>query len=867
MGYDVRAVRFIKTTEKKLEHAAQWSDDSFILGNKKADFICLGHFDMMHIDTANTILNNPLDWIQSDRTSGNESHFNCPENYVYSLYTLKSIQPDQHNALEDFWKMQTTFTVVTRVHCDYPKNWRSQDKQAFSKIIERHCCRLANAQSYNKTEKGSCIAVLKGLINRHTGAEIPVNCVFYDSLELGDTVSIMKSRSLAAILDVVRKISSNPCVQDTYSYCGIRRDLLQNKPLTFSEDIAVKDALLEHVSTRFSVKSNRYAEKFFSELPPTLKADQFYVTGTADRVIHWGTCPEWKLLQIMHAFTQLGNRMHLCFNDIITRVGIYQQKQPTKSISWPDNQLSDIFIRIRHLDVTVKWLRQEIKAENAASWKYTLLKLLGTLVSIYDSYVMDDLAELLIPGVDALLERIDYLRNQNNGLLPDEYSGEIIEFLTWLSSLTNDISQLESQLTQHPELSPVRYYIPSMLLQFESRFVMKACSVLSDDGKRHFRPMLVPTGQNDLYTICPLDPRQEPYSGKCPLLVFIPIRDLYRPWEVAHRITHEIAHYCEDVSRNRQIRHEILQECASRTLTNIWYTEHVLSIFEDNDQNLYKKSVAYSQRIRTVLNESIELIHKNPTEWYLSQSIEGITRGIVSLVSSIQSLERYLYSLSENCFYEQQTAISNSWIESEIITSNAVISDYISKHMQYLGFFCAECYADIAMIILLGCDFEEYYHCVFHDEFLQLQKNYDGVDTPPLRVGVMIHIQRMVLVIQTMIGQNKWNLDDIASQPYPWVEFAVDEIKYQRQRKVNILDYPELLTPEEKQLLISYLTACTVDLARKIDCNSILNRLFPFTNSEQTEVKKLREIAQCVKHSQFDWEALQKFLIMDENLA
>ncbi len=37
--YDLRVVRFIKTTERQS-----------ILSNASADYICLGHFDMMHIE-------------------------------------------------------------------------------------------------------------------------------------------------------------------------------------------------------------------------------------------------------------------------------------------------------------------------------------------------------------------------------------------------------------------------------------------------------------------------------------------------------------------------------------------------------------------------------------------------------------------------------------------------------------------------------------------------------------------------------------------------------------------------------------------------------------------------------------------------
>ena len=107
--YDLRVVRFIKTTERQS-----------ILNNTSADYICLGHFDMMHIEQLGTLTNDPLAEIQQDRDVLGEGSFSCSVNHVYSLYILKIVKEDEGKILESFWNDGgSVYTVVTRIHCDY----------------------------------------------------------------------------------------------------------------------------------------------------------------------------------------------------------------------------------------------------------------------------------------------------------------------------------------------------------------------------------------------------------------------------------------------------------------------------------------------------------------------------------------------------------------------------------------------------------------------------------------------------------------------------------------------------------------------------------------------------------------------------
>lgn len=109
MDYDVQVVRFIKTTSEMP-----------VSTNTTADYISLGHFDMMHITKLGDFTTMPLEAIQLDRDGIGESAFGCTENYVYSLYVLKGITAANQASLNDFWYQKSTYTVVSRIHCSYP---------------------------------------------------------------------------------------------------------------------------------------------------------------------------------------------------------------------------------------------------------------------------------------------------------------------------------------------------------------------------------------------------------------------------------------------------------------------------------------------------------------------------------------------------------------------------------------------------------------------------------------------------------------------------------------------------------------------------------------------------------------------------
>lgn len=109
--------------------------------------------------------------------------------------------------------------------------------------------------------------------------EIAVAAAFYDSLELGDIVGVMKSSSLAAILEVQRRIYECPVVCDAYTYCGLDGKLFNEawdeaEKLLSGREPPLKETCMDYVSTGFSVKDAHIADSFLGR-SPSKKADTF----------------------------------------------------------------------------------------------------------------------------------------------------------------------------------------------------------------------------------------------------------------------------------------------------------------------------------------------------------------------------------------------------------------------------------------------------------------------------------------------------------------------------------------------------------------------------------------------------------------
>lgn len=870
--YDVRVIRLVKSSSK---NSLAW-----FYGSQYDCNICLGHFDVMWTEELLQGETTPLETIQydSNKSWGNvgQSHDGDiipgigEENYAYPLYLLRQLSDDKNqsiNRLNNFWSQKNIYTVVTRFHCDV-----MEEDESFSELL------LSRLKVDRKTDTG--VFVRKGEDDQvgdirvqvqfpehapNPGIEADVWVTFYESLELGDIVGIAKGSSVAAILEVQRHLYESKWVSDAYSYCGIHKDYFRANDVEFKQLMEMNSPLLDctqlnYISTRFSVRHAKNAEEYFKKTDGFIDIEagaRYFVTGTADLIIDWGTRSEKIFLEIMRCIANLNTYMYDAFNDVITRIGLTYTKPIDSRTEKPKRE--EFASKVPNYKKVIDLLNNPTQAY---PWAYQLLKLLGTLHTMYDNCVMDDLSALLVPGVSALLDRIYYLHS--NELWKREYNEEIFAFLDCWALLTNDISHLESQLVQHPELSPVRYFIPAMVLQYEQLCVRDCASLLQtfDVGtanRKHylFEPILIPSTNENTSTRCVLDPwNDDQYKESVPLRIFLPINKLYQPWKIAHILCHEVAHYCGDLVRHRKERLYclicsaviyLLQQLDSivpapqRMVSTDKYISFVESIVENIVRKYHAESEANDDHlkvVRKILPWAVWSVCENPQIW-----------------EDYQNLFLFGLPAGEQLRYASKLNVIN-------INLLTALKRFCDDHItQCLIPICKECYADIVMILLLDCSFQDYFDCVFQDEYAYLKSQLRGHMDPDTLELHEQHIDRLVLVslvISELSPQHQNWLSEIEEQSNDWVDSAKAKIK--KWNTCHVWIKPEALEKdifvhdlcaESVEQLLTYLRCCAKDLNNRLDDN---------TSDLQKKKQQLKELICLTKKSSFNWNEIRKQL-------
>lgn len=166
--------------------------------------------------------------------------------------------------------------------------------------------------------------------------------------------------------------------------------------------------------------------------------------------------------------------------------------------------------------------------------------------------ITDDLSILIWPSVKALIDRLSYLFAQSSKIGRKQES-EISEFLNCWDILENDVSRMEGELSQKPELLSSRYYIPATLLAFYMSLLHKYNEfLLAANGEtgQSYIPLITYNVEPRASTHCILDPstddpNKEVYQKVTPLLVSLPVSMLYSPLETVIVLCHEMSHYTE----------------------------------------------------------------------------------------------------------------------------------------------------------------------------------------------------------------------------------------------------------------------------------------------------------------------------------
>lgn len=738
--YDVRAIRLIKTTKATPLSKAISEENCYA---------CLGHFDAMQIEKLSleqdpilaaierdgTAIPASAEWVQRDGL-----------NYVYPLYALQQLAAyDEQKELDLFWETDTNYTVVTRLHCD-----GGEKERKYKECLRDSCNRDAgDCRRISLISDPSHKYVTEAVVSLTQTENARVSLTFYDSLELGDIVGILKSNSIVAALEVQRQLYSCSVVRDAYTYCGIHSALFSKDEQVRASHISwlpSEEIRIAHISTRFSVKAATIADQFFVAAQWD-KGHRYFVTGTADVFVDHSLCSELQFLSLIeHMVFVREPNIYDAFCDIITRVGV-EYIPPKEHAVPPFKPFEQSFERYPEC------VQRIITCNHA--WRYPLLKLLGTLRAMSVNGVMDDLSKLLSPAVRALLYRINYLLDPEVRWEPT-YDKEVWQFLDNWASLSHDISHLEGQLVQHPELHPVRYYIPAMVLQFELKLIRDCSYIISKTsetlasshvGQEHtYIPMIVPCSQESTSTQCLLDPEGDSnYKGDVPLVVMSPVKLLYRPWTMAHILVHEIAHYAGDNLRNRDKRLDCLIQCCAIHMASHMCINLMETSFSASEKTVLERlaCLANSNLTRTTACHIRDLYKERATgdkNDYLCE--------VQTWLPSAVFLEGISPSFLADCLTQctpdgiASSVVQNLRLAAQInqFHSGAMYETTWTEHISELIYLSRECYADIIMMLLLKSSFSDYYSSIYESDGSPLASKQISPDV------LERYINRMALV-------------------------------------------------------------------------------------------------------------------------
>lgn len=856
---DIRAIDFIKTLNGPFFSNGGEKDD------QKNTYICLGHFEKIQIREVSRKNNGTIFAdIWHDSCEKNSKDDLC----TFPLYILHS---GYNDALKKFWDKKYPCIVVSRVHCDQPKD-RNNFISGLKDNVKNLC--LENFEFVGDSESDEDSDRVLGDLSVRIGDDED-HCAFYQTLELGDIAVILKSNSMVSCLKISKSLMEQQTVGDIYSYCGLHTQLFSDGNRNqicknFScKPQEVKNALGEpipQVSTRFAIHSSFFADLLWEKLG--IREKIYFVTGTADAIVDLSNDNCFDLIKMIntlsapHKYEEVVGQgrqkrkntySYTCshaFDDVVTRVGIEFGSISCKSKT-PDNIISakaPAANAQKELRIIQKQVEQKLKMKNY-DWLAALSTQVQLLLTMMNNCVMDDLSLLIWPSACAFIRRLDYIVLQKQCTLEKEEIEDIEIFLNGWSILSNDIIHLESQLVQNPKLQAPRVHVPAELLAFYMAFLDKLNALLykmdqavnsASTPCRQYQPLIAHGIGLRPNTLCILDPskdEEQTYSKDCPLLVSLPISLMYHPEDVTVILCHEYLHYAGEFSRLRKKRVEMILKTCAGSIINRWHL--------DKRNNATPYIINLSKAIDFLTKKIIEKSKQGNTKafryiYLLEEELPGILADIY--------LDWQLQSTVLNQFCSSVDVQENFLGYAKQFTPARYAEDIkiIRERLDEILLLYRECYADVAAILCLGLDKKTYLASMYHRELAKTSESENTEDlSRPLQA---LAVQAAVVCTVSFQGRTS-EADMNAAQNWDiTVEKFIDQIQtgvdlwYKLEGYENKWDF--LYTSYEYLPLISYLTCCAEEIEKQLIYDEVkeLKQMYKIISAQDIDLDKFGEI-------------------------
>lgn len=642
--------------------------------------------------------------------------------YSHPIYIMREFPINDKVKVDRFWSASSAFMVITRMHSSI------QCQKAFEDALEQWLRQAGGGkiQSYDQTD-------LPDTLGEN------VLFLYYRTLDLSDIIMVTKSDSIQALMKCIGLLYTLPEAGNIYSYfCIDQSELLGGTEKSVNNDS------IPLISSRFAVRKARDCHdllpnlrSWFYRTDPSKSNPAFFVTGTEDiNVIAYGYSSR-EVCRIFANILQRDRDFWRAFEDCTTRLGLDES-----SLTFPNREntpsssavgFSEEYKKLRSEFATLMKTRPLDK-----DWVRPMRELLNVLANISNNCVLQQMCYILFNGVRGIVHGVakwpdaDYSSNSRNR--------DIMHMVNGISYLMEHISRKEGELVHHPETRPLLFDFPANLLEFYLCFSDKCAQYfqsreMSLDPNCDYQFLLIPNlcesiSINDQFNFMRTKERL--------LYVEIPLGLVYDPFHVICSLVHEVAHHSSEATRHRDQRFSLLAGCAAFTLAD--------ELGMGDSDTVYRR-----------IHQKIDNEYPANQRKYM----RDIRKHLLQVTDVLCQTEPFVESLWTTYLDEKKYDVKDRmhWQNSHMVQYSNDRGTKYTRHLQKklheVEYLFKETYADMAMLVLLDLQAEDYVTLLEERKIPEAEDN---------KISYFCRIERAGLVLASIDEENLLGLSEYAKK-------------------------------------------------------------------------------------------------------
>lgn len=582
------------------------------------------------------------------------------------------------------------------------------------------------------------------------------NCEFsflvYKSLDISDYIIVWKSNNIVPVMEAIQELYLSKDIGIGYlnTICAINYQNLSANDKDFDNYInkinpnEVLDIANIHsvTSPSNSIDSTQNIMQLHSQNKST---GNYFVLGNDDYINTFNKLNTRKTFSLLREHfvknRKANNSTCTLINRTSTHIGMLVNPMnnsfinstivKTNNIPMHRIKLFNICKNIHNRLSTIK--NSDSSVFEKMDWINAALELSNLMIIMSQSDVYESVCLLLIDSVSFFCSWLEFLLQSSNSqtklyniLYAEDNS--IQSFIRSWKQLIDNIVHSDGVSIHTPGYSLLPYNIFNTVLEYYSAFFREISLLFMDNSSNEPVQLAHIISPKLCRRIKTMEMFYERRDKDSLLSLEIPISDMLNPVLVLPSLTHEAAHYCGETTRLKTIRQKIFVSSIAQIICdslNITYPSVNIELF-NNINNRLTLSIEQSEPI--FLRDLITLLKQ-------------ITRNILSSPEDIG----HLLSTYLNC---KKTDCNENTVEFAVESSYKLLngSNSIDEHIERIGYFLKECYADLIMIYSLKLSFSDYIN-VLMTEFKRL-----NIQNPIQKNKFITLFHRVLMVRQTSLN-------------------------------------------------------------------------------------------------------------------